>query len=140
MAGSSRKDFECITTCYPLRDYQVCKRKKRPALLNAGAMLIHDSATPHTSNPVKTVIDRYNWEILPHPSYFPDLSPCDYDLFPKLKMSLRGARFEDVDELKVAVRWPLHRITLGCLTTGITDLPKRWNAVIQQRGQYFEGQ
>ena len=24
MAGSSRKDFECIATGYPLRDYQVC--------------------------------------------------------------------------------------------------------------------
>ena len=24
MAGSSRKDFECITSSYPLLDYQVC--------------------------------------------------------------------------------------------------------------------
>ena len=24
MAGSSRKDFECISSSYPLRDYQVC--------------------------------------------------------------------------------------------------------------------
>ena len=24
MAGSSRKDFKCITTGYPLQDYQVC--------------------------------------------------------------------------------------------------------------------
>lgn len=114
-------------------------RKKRPALLNAGVVLLHDNATPHKSNPVKTVIDRYNWEILPHPPYSPDLSPCDYDLFPKLKMPLRGIRYEDLDELKVAVSTELHRITVGCLATGITDLPNRWNTVIQHRGQYFEG-
>ena len=27
MAESSRKDFECITSGYPLQDYQVCKYK-----------------------------------------------------------------------------------------------------------------
>ena len=28
MAGSSNKDFECITSGYPLRDYQVCITKE----------------------------------------------------------------------------------------------------------------
>ena len=28
MAGSSSKDFECITSGYPLRDYQVCITKE----------------------------------------------------------------------------------------------------------------
>ena len=75
-------------------------------------------------NPVKTATDHYNLEILPHPSYSPDLSPCDYDLFPKLKMSLWAVRFEDLDELKVAMAIELHRITLGCLVTGILGVPE----------------
>ena len=102
--------------------------------LNPGVVLILDNTTLHKSNPVKTVTDRYNCEILPHPSYSPHLSPCNYDLFPKLKISLQGVRFEDLYEHVVAVAMELHRITLGCLATGIMDLPKRLNAVIQQRG------
>jgi hypothetical protein len=30
-------------------------------------------------------IERMNLTILTHPSYIPDLAPCDYHLFPKLK-------------------------------------------------------
>ena len=33
MAGRSRKDFECITTCYPLRDYEVRHACARSILL-----------------------------------------------------------------------------------------------------------
>ena len=54
-------------------------------------------------------------------------------------MPLLGVRFEDLDELKNAVSMELNRITLGCLAMGITDHPKRWNAVIQNKEQYFEG-
>jgi hypothetical protein len=36
--------------------------------------------------------------IVPHPSYQPDLAPCDFDLFPKLKMELKGRRFETVPD------------------------------------------
>ena len=54
-------------------------------------------------------------------------------------MSLRGQRFEDLDKLKDAVAKELLLITSGCLATGISDLPTRWNVVIKQRGRYFEG-
>jgi hypothetical protein len=32
--------------------------------------------------------------IVSHPPYSPDLAPCDFALFPKLKMKLKGRRFE----------------------------------------------
>ena len=70
------------------------------------------------------------WETLKYPAYSPDLNPCDFDLFPELKKPLRGIRFEDLDELKVAVAREVRRIFSGCLATGIGDLPNRWNAVI----------
>jgi hypothetical protein len=34
-----------------------------------------------------------------HPPYSPDISPCDFDLFPKLKNTYRGRKFHDLDEL-----------------------------------------
>jgi hypothetical protein len=37
--------------------------------------------------------------IIPHPHYLPDLAPCDFTLFPKLKMKLKG-RFETVVDIQ----------------------------------------
>jgi hypothetical protein len=38
--------------------------------------------------------------IVPHPPYPPDLAPCDFPLFPKLKMKLKGRRFETVSDIQ----------------------------------------
>ena len=39
-------------------------------------------------------------EVLTHPPYSPDLSPCDFVLFPKLNGELKGKHFNDLDELR----------------------------------------
>jgi hypothetical protein len=38
--------------------------------------------------------------ILPHPLYSPDLVPCDFALFPKLKIKLKGRRFETLSDIQ----------------------------------------
>jgi hypothetical protein len=38
--------------------------------------------------------------IVPHPPYSPDLAPCDFALFLKLKMKLKGQHFETVSDIK----------------------------------------
>jgi hypothetical protein len=48
--------------------------------------------------------------IVPHPSYSPDLAPCDFALFPKLKMKLKGQRFETVSDTKTESQAVLDRI------------------------------
>jgi hypothetical protein len=45
-----------------------------------------------------------------HPPYSPDLSPCDYFLFPKLKLPLKGRLFEDVQDIQGAVTSSLRAI------------------------------
>jgi hypothetical protein len=39
-----------------------------------------------------------NMVIFPHPPYSLDLIPCDFALFPKLQMKLKGRRFETVSD------------------------------------------
>ncbi|XP_018339114.1 PREDICTED: uncharacterized protein LOC108746691 [Trachymyrmex septentrionalis] len=34
------------------------------------------------------------------PPYSPDMAPCDFFLFPKLKRTLKGQRFANIDEIK----------------------------------------
>lgn len=115
-------------------------RKKRPDLLAAGPLILHDNASCHKADVVNTLLEEYKWEVLKHPPYSPDLSPCDFDLFPKLKEPLRGIRYTDLDELEEAVATEVRRITRGCLATGIRGLPRRWESVIKAKGGYFEGQ
>lgn len=38
--------------------------------------------------------------MLEHPLYSPDLAPCDFFLFPKVKSALKGTRFETVEAVK----------------------------------------
>ena len=44
---------------------------------------------------------------VPHPSYSPDLAPCDFWLFSKL----RGCRYETIEEMKEAVTKVIDMIT-----------------------------
>jgi hypothetical protein len=39
-----------------------------------------------------------------HPPYSPDLAPCDFWLFPKLKNALKGQRFANLPDLKRNVK------------------------------------
>jgi hypothetical protein len=41
-----------------------------------------------------------NMFIVPHPAYSPDLGPCDFALLLKLKMKLKGQRFETVSDIQ----------------------------------------
>jgi hypothetical protein len=36
----------------------------------------------------------------PHPPYFPHLAPCDFFLFPKIKLKLKGRRFDTIDRIQ----------------------------------------
>ena len=35
-----------------------------------------------------------------HPPYSPDLAPCDFFLFPRMKRDLKGKRFQNVEEVR----------------------------------------
>ena len=39
---------------------------------------------------------------MPQPPYSPDIAPCDFFLFPKIKRTLKGRRFTAIDDIKSA--------------------------------------
>ncbi|GFT32608.1 histone-lysine N-methyltransferase SETMAR [Trichonephila clavipes] len=65
---------------------QLGKRKR--LLLQDGFLLHHDNARPHIVRSVLDVLQQNNVEMLPHSPYSPDLTPCDFWLFPQLKKPL----------------------------------------------------
>jgi len=47
-------------------------------------MLHHDNAPCHTAISVNEYLAKKGISVVPQPPYSPDLSPCDFFLFPKL--------------------------------------------------------
>ncbi|KAJ4438093.1 hypothetical protein ANN_14032 [Periplaneta americana] len=62
--------------------------KKAPTCF-AESIILQDNARAHMAHPVADLYHRWRWEVLFHPPHSPDLSPCDYDLIPKMKEPLR---------------------------------------------------
>ena len=69
-------------------------QKHRPRTGVRGIKLRHDNAPAHKSATVREYLKESGLSILDHTSYSPDLSPCDFWLFPRLKEMLAGHHFE----------------------------------------------
>jgi transposase len=48
---------------------------------------------------------------VPHPPYSPNLAPADFFLFPKLKTTLKGRRFQTIEEIQENAIRELRAIT-----------------------------
>ena len=72
---------------------------------------------------------------VPHPSYSPDLTPCDFWLF----LKLRGCRYETIEEMKEAVTKAIDTVTEEDFHGAFQKLLERYNKCIAAGGDYFEG-
>ena len=72
---------------------------------------------------------------VPHPPYSPDLAPCDFCLFSKL----RGCRYETIEEMKEAVTKVIDTLTQEDFHGAFKKLLERYNKCIATGGDYFEG-
>jgi histone-lysine N-methyltransferase SETMAR len=87
--------------CDVLRHLRENVRQKRLELWhNHNWPLHHDNAPTHTFLKTTVFVNNNNMVIIPHPPYSPDLTPYDFALFPKLKMKLKGRRFETVSDIQ----------------------------------------
>jgi hypothetical protein len=77
--------------------------------------------------------------IIPHPPYLPDLTPCDFTLFPKLKMKLKGQRLETVSDIQRESQAVLDSIMENDFHSAFEAWKKRWNHCIRSQGDHFEG-
>jgi hypothetical protein len=76
--------------CDVLRRLRENVRRKRTKLWrNHNWLLHHDDAPAHTSLKTTEFGTNNNMVIVLHPPYSTDLAPCDFALFPKLKMKRR---------------------------------------------------
>ena len=71
---------------------------------------------------------------VPHPPYIPDLDPCDFWLFPKLRV----CRYETIEEMKEAVTKVIETLTQEDFHGAFQKLFERYKC-IAAGGGYFEG-
>ena len=62
-------------------------------------ILHHDNAPTHKSAITGQYLKEKKIKILKHPPYSPDLSPCDFWLFPTVKQRMRGSNNYSRDDL-----------------------------------------
>ncbi|KAI6655420.1 hypothetical protein LOD99_2255 [Oopsacas minuta] len=98
------------TICLPKVFSAIEKQREKSGV--RGILLHHDNASSHTVLRTREFLENYRIGTLPHPPS-PDLAPCDFWLFPKLKDQLRGRRFISNEELT------------GALFLAIEEIPKK---------------
>ena len=96
--------------CYVevLREFRKRFLGKRPALFKSGQWHFEqDNAPVHNSIIVTDYLTKMGINTVPYPPYSPDLAPCDFWLFPKL----RGCRYVTIEEMEEAVTKVIDTLT-----------------------------
>ena len=75
----------------------------------------------------------------PTQSYPPYLAPADFFLFPKLKSSLKGRRFQTVEEIEENWIRDLRAIPQNTFQEAFQNWKKYWARCIKSGGKCFEG-
>ena len=92
--------------------WQVLRLRRRAQWQQNHRIHLHmDNAPAHRGRDVRRALLEMEWQQIPHPPYSPDLSPCDFFLFPYLKRKLRGREYPNLDRLRMSLEREIGEIT-----------------------------
>ena len=114
----------------------VLERVQRVRTDNADDWVLHhDNAPAHTALSIREFLAKKNIPVLPHPPNSPDLAPCDFYLFSKLK--LKCYHFGTMENIQKVVTVQLHTLTENYFRYCYDQWKKR-NHCVTSQGSYFE--
>ena len=73
------------------------------------------------------------------PAYSPDLAPCNFLLLPKMKLRLKGRRFDTTEEIHAESQEVIDTLTFENFQGWMKSWETRWDRCIHAQGDYFEG-
>jgi transposase len=94
-------------------------------------MLHHDNAPAHASLLIRIYLVKHQTSVVPHPPYSPELAPVDFFLFPKLKTTLKGRRFQTIEVIQENAIRELCAIT-KCVPGSIPTMEESLGTVYRQ--------
>jgi hypothetical protein len=95
-------------------------------------MLHHDNTPAHMMLLAHEFLVKHETTVIPQLPYSIDLAPVDFFLFPRLKSTLKGRRFQTIKENSLC---DLHAI----LKNMFHNWKKHWKQCIVSGKEYFEG-
>jgi len=114
-------------------------RRKRPdQWQNNTCLLHHDNAPAHAALLTRRFLTDNKMTVVPHPPYSPDLAPSDLFLFPKLKMKLKGRRFQTVEEIQAETQAVLNTLRENDFQECFKTWQSGWDLCQASEGDYFE--
>lgn len=113
--------------------------EKRPAIANKSyKVLFHDdNARPHRAKTAQNKVEQLGWDRLEQPAYSPDLAPSDYHLFRSMQIGLADVRFRNAGEVRNWIDGWIAGKDEDFFKRGIHKLPRRWQEVIANDGEYI---
>jgi hypothetical protein len=115
-------------------------RRKRPELWRAGDWLLHDDNAPSHWALLMCQFLAHNCIItLPHPPYPPDLAPCNFFIFLKMKLQLKGRRLDRVEEIQRESQHVLGTLREQDFQQSFLQWQWRCDWCVAAQGDYFEG-
>jgi len=94
---------------------------------------------PHRALVTREFLAHKGIITLPHPPYSPDLAPCDFVLFPKMKLQLKGCCFDRVEEIQRESQNVLGTLQEQDFQHAFQQWQQRWDRCVAAQGDYFEG-
>ena len=125
-----------VNTCLAQVFSTVSERRERRGL--RGLIFHDDNAKPHRARITNEFLLENHVEQYQNPAYSPDLSPCDFFLFPKLKKQLGGIRFNDNNEMVTVLEQAIDSLTKEDFKNCFEDWFIRMHKCTDVEGQYFE--
>jgi len=126
--------------CEVLRRLRENVRRRRPKLWREQTWRCHhDNAPSHTSVQTQQFLAKNKMAVIPHPPYSPDLAPCDFFLFRKTKLKLKGRRFDTIEEIQTESQRVLDTLIEKDFQEAFQKWRKRWDRCLHVGGNYFEG-
>ncbi|GBP16702.1 Histone-lysine N-methyltransferase SETMAR [Eumeta japonica] len=112
--------------------------QKRRGKLSRGVLFLQDNASVHTAWVSRQALKDTGFSEIDHPPYSPDLAPSDYFLFSNLKKELRGRRFVDDNQMKMAAESHFDCKEKEYFLGGLKALYTRCEKCISLEGDYIK--
>ena len=130
--------FQIETDAVIYTDQFTWYNKKRPSKGWSGVHLLHDNASSHKCEVIKSFLASEKVKVLNHLPYSSDLSTCDFFLFPRLKKMLSGNKYMSRSSLGSAIYQCLQQIPKEDYLSAFRGWVKRLQKCVSVKGEYFE--
>jgi len=119
--------YKTVLQCLQDAVHRHCLQKWR----SRNWILHHDNAPAHRAVTTNEFLAKHNLLSLPHPPYSPDLAPCNFFFFLQLIKTMKGHRFDDIEEIQTNMTRQMRAITKIDYQSCFCQWQESWNKCIQ---------